>query len=172
MYPRFRNDCRIVRSITWLGVLWVCWRFNRLFFFSRAVVKDSDKNRFPRQLSPEVMQALRGVRFIAQHIKDADNDNEVSGYTSWWHISIWFGEYSPSSRVQIVEDWKFVSMVLDRFLLWVFTLSCIGGTLLIICQSPSLYDTRTTVDQQLSELTQRKNNFMLPKDIVRTTLDD
>lgn len=37
---------------------------------------DSDRT-FPRQLSPEVLQALRGVRFIAQHIKDADKDNEV-----------------------------------------------------------------------------------------------
>lgn len=44
-------------------------------------VTDSDNNIFPRQLSPEVMQALRGVRFIAQHIKDADKDNEVSVYT-------------------------------------------------------------------------------------------
>lgn len=36
------------------------------------------ENTFPRNLSPEVLQALRGVRFIAQHIKDADKDNEVS----------------------------------------------------------------------------------------------
>lgn len=58
-------------------------------------------------------------------------------------------------------------MVLDRFLLWVFTLSCIGGTLLIICQSPSLYDTRPAIDQQLSEIPLRKNNFMLPPDVER-----
>lgn len=32
---------------------------------------------FPRRLTPEVMKALRDVRFIAQHIKDADKDNEV-----------------------------------------------------------------------------------------------
>lgn len=73
---------------------------------------------------------------------------------------------------QIVEDWKFVSMVLDRFLLWVFTLSCIGGTLGIIFQSPSLYDTRPAIDQQLSEIPLRKNNFMLPPDIIRMTIDD
>ncbi|KAG4065190.1 hypothetical protein HA402_007587 [Bradysia odoriphaga] len=108
----------------------------------------NSENTFPRNLSPEVLQALRGVRFIAQHIKDADKDNEI------------------------VEDWKFVSMVLDRFLLWVFTLSCIGGTLGIIFQSPSLYDTRPAIDQQLSEIPLRKNNFMLPPDIVRMTLND
>uniref|UniRef100_A0A182WRQ0 Neurotransmitter-gated ion-channel transmembrane domain-containing protein n=1 Tax=Anopheles quadriannulatus TaxID=34691 RepID=A0A182WRQ0_ANOQN len=72
---------------------------------------------------------------------------------------------------RIVEDWKFVSMVLDRFFLWVFTISCIFGTFGIIFQSPSLYDTRAPVDQQLSEIPLRKNNFMLPPDIVRITLD-
>lgn len=44
-------------------------------------------------------------------------------------------------------------MVLDRFLLWVFTLICIGGTLGIILQSPSLYDTRKSLALELSEIT-------------------
>ncbi|XP_058447553.1 acetylcholine receptor subunit beta-like 2 isoform X2 [Malaya genurostris] len=104
-------------------------------------------NIIPKQMSPELLSAIQAVRFIAQHIKDADKDNEI------------------------VEDWKFVSMVLDRFFLWVFTFSCIFGTFGIICQSPSLYDTRAPVDQQLSEIPLRKNNFMLPPDIVRITLD-
>lgn len=43
-------------------------------------------------------------------------------------------------------------MVLDRFLLWVFTLSCIGGTFGIIFQSPSLYDTRKSLALELSEI--------------------
>uniref|UniRef100_A0A1B0DGT6 Neurotransmitter-gated ion-channel transmembrane domain-containing protein n=1 Tax=Phlebotomus papatasi TaxID=29031 RepID=A0A1B0DGT6_PHLPP len=80
---------------------------------------------FPRQITPELMQAMKSVRFIAQHIKDADKDNEI------------------------VEDWKFASMVLDRFFLWVFTLSCIGGTLGIIFQSPSLYDMRSPIDREI-----------------------
>ncbi|XP_053695457.1 acetylcholine receptor subunit beta-like 2 [Sabethes cyaneus] len=104
-------------------------------------------NIIPKQLSPELLSAIQAVRFIAQHIKDADKDNEI------------------------VEDWKFVSMVLDRFFLWVFTTSCIFGTFGIIFQSPSLYDTRAPVDQLLSEIPLRKNNFMLPPDIVRITLD-
>lgn len=41
-----------------------------------CVSPDSD-NIIPRNLTPEVLQALRAVRFIAKHIKDADNDNEV-----------------------------------------------------------------------------------------------
>ncbi|XP_047352628.1 acetylcholine receptor subunit beta-like 2 isoform X2 [Vespa velutina] len=100
-----------------------------------ASVTDSE-NTMPRHLSPDVISALKGVRFIAQHIKDADKDNEV------------------------IEDWKFVAMVLDRFFLWVFTLACIGGTLGIIFQAPSLYDTREPVDQRLSAISLR--NYMFP----------
>lgn len=43
-------------------------------------------------------------------------------------------------------------MVLDRFLLWLFTLICIGGTIYIILQSPSLYDTRKSLALELSEI--------------------
>lgn len=39
-------------------------------------VTDSE-NTMPKHLSPDVISALKGVRFIAQHIKDADKDNEV-----------------------------------------------------------------------------------------------
>ncbi|XP_011142412.1 acetylcholine receptor subunit beta-like 2 isoform X2 [Harpegnathos saltator] len=100
-----------------------------------ASVTDSE-NTMPKHLSPDVISALKGVRFIAQHIKDADKDNEV------------------------IEDWKFVSMILDRFFLWVFTVACFGGTLGIICQAPSLYDKREPVDQRLSGISLR--NYMYP----------
>ncbi|XP_067005952.1 acetylcholine receptor subunit beta-like 2 isoform X2 [Anabrus simplex] len=46
-------------------------------------VTDSD-NTLPRQLSPDVLSALQGVRFIAQHIKDADQDNEMSHRRQSW----------------------------------------------------------------------------------------
>jgi nicotinic acetylcholine receptor len=65
--------------------------------------------------------------------------------------------------LQIVEDWKYVSMVLDRFFLWVFTLACIGGTCGIIFQAPSLYDKRVPIDQQLSTIPMRRNNFEVPQ---------
>ncbi|XP_011865803.1 PREDICTED: acetylcholine receptor subunit beta-like 2 isoform X2 [Vollenhovia emeryi] len=100
-----------------------------------ASVTDSE-NTMPKHLSPDVISALKGVRFIAQHIKDNDKNNEV------------------------IEDWKFVAMVLDRFFLWIFTIACIGGTLGIIGQAPSLYDTRIPVDQRLSGISLR--NYMLP----------
>jgi len=93
----------------------------------------------PKTLSSNVLAALQGVRFIAQHIRDADKDNEI------------------------VEDWKFVSMVLDRFFLCVFTFACIGGTCGIIFQAPSLYDTRIPVDQQLTEIPFSKIFAKLPE---------
>ena len=58
------------------------------------LVGDSE-NILPRNMSAEVLSALQGVRFIAQHIKDADQDNEVKPhsllityrivYMLWWH---------------------------------------------------------------------------------------
>ncbi|XP_018335066.1 acetylcholine receptor subunit beta-like 2 [Agrilus planipennis] len=92
----------------------------------------------PKVLSPNVLQALQGVRFIAQHIRDADKDNEI------------------------VEDWKFVSMVLDRFFLWVYTIACFVGTAGIIMQAPSLYDTRKPVDQELSGISLLKSMTLPP----------
>eukprot|EP00090_Calanus_glacialis_P010152 TRINITY_DN18547_c0_g1_i11.p1 TRINITY_DN18547_c0_g1~~TRINITY_DN18547_c0_g1_i11.p1 ORF type:complete len:559 (-),score=139.83 TRINITY_DN18547_c0_g1_i11:270-1946(-) len=72
--------------------------------------------------SPEVENALLGVQFIAQHIRDNDKDNEV------------------------MEDWKYIAMVLDRLFLWLFTLTCLGGTAFIILRAPSLYDMREPID--------------------------
>ncbi|KAK3860252.1 hypothetical protein Pcinc_033686 [Petrolisthes cinctipes] len=81
-----------------------------------------------RTYSPEIQKAIEGVQFIAQHIKDADRDNEV------------------------IQDWKYVAMVLDRLFLWVFTIACVAGTCGIIFQAPSLYDTRRPIDQIYSEI--------------------
>lgn len=57
---------------------------------ARAAV-DADRNCFdlisfteqeqiviPKRLTSEVLAAIQSVRFIAQHIKDSDKDNEVS----------------------------------------------------------------------------------------------
>lgn len=57
-----------------------------------------------------------------------------------------------------------MAMVLDRFFLWVFTLACIGGTMGIIFQAPSLYDTRKPVDQLRSGIPLR-GNYRLPPEI-------
>lgn len=46
------------------------------------------------------------------------------------------------SAFQIIEDWKYVAMVLDRLFLWIFTTACFVGTFGIILQAPTLYDDR------------------------------
>nr|WOX02238.1 nicotinic acetylcholine receptor alpha 8 subunit transcript variant X1 [Megalurothrips usitatus] len=107
-----------------------------------TTVTDSD-NILPRTLSPDVLSALQGVCFIAQHIKDADKDKEV------------------------VEDWKYVSMVLDRLFLIIFTVACLAGTGGIIFQAPSLYDTRVPIDAIQSGIPLRKNYFQVPDDAPR-----
>ena len=53
---------------------------------------------------------------------------------------------------QIIEDWKFIAMVLDRFFLWIFTAACLLGTFGIIMRAPSLYDSREPIDRHLSDI--------------------
>nr|XP_022910691.1 acetylcholine receptor subunit beta-like 2 isoform X1 [Onthophagus taurus]XP_022910692.1 acetylcholine receptor subunit beta-like 2 isoform X1 [Onthophagus taurus] len=125
------------------------WLINLVFSFlirNYFVLVTCSSTITPKILSANVLAALEGVRFIAQHIRDADKDNEI------------------------VEDWKFVSMVLDRFFLWVFTLACIGGTCGIIFQAPSLYDTRVPVDQQLTNIPISKIFQLPPSHIPINTL--
>ena len=59
---------------------------------------------------------------------------------------------SFSFGFQVIEDWKFIAMVLDRFFLWVFTATCLMGTVGIIMRAPSLYDPRIPIDEKLSEI--------------------
>lgn len=39
-------------------------------------------------------------------------------------------------------------MVLDRLLLWLFSITCLVGTVSILCQAPTLSDTRPAIDDQ------------------------
>lgn len=82
----------------------------------------------PHQYSPEIQRALESVQFIARHIKQEDDTNEI------------------------VQDWKYMAMVLDRLFLWIFTLACVLGAVVIIFQAPSLYDTRESIDTQFSSI--------------------
>jgi len=72
------------------------------------------------------------VRFVAQHVKNQDRYNKVA------------------------DDWKYVAMVLDRILLWIFSFACVAGTCGIILVAPSLYDTRKPIDIIVSKISKRK----------------
>ncbi|XP_064648324.1 acetylcholine receptor subunit alpha-like isoform X2 [Lineus longissimus] len=80
-----------------------------------------------RRYAPNVLKALEGVRFIAEHLKKDDEDGNIK------------------------EDWKYVAMVLDRLFLWIFTTACVVGTLGIILQAPTLYDKRPAMPQTLND---------------------
>ena len=50
---------------------------------------------------------------------------------------------------QIKEDWKYIALVLDRLFLWIFTTACTVGTLGIILQAPTIYDSRVPVTDRV-----------------------
>lgn len=79
-------------------------------------------------LCPEILKALDGILFIAEHKK---KDEEST---------------------KIIEDWKYVAMVMDRLFLWIFTVAVLVGTAGIILQAPTLYDDRDPIDYRLSEI--------------------
>lgn len=79
-------------------------------------------------LCPEVSKALAGVLLIAEQKKRNEECTKV------------------------IEDWKYVAMVLDRLFLWIFTVAVLVGTAGIILQAPTLYDDREPLDIKLSEI--------------------
>ncbi|XP_063301992.1 neuronal acetylcholine receptor subunit beta-4 [Pelobates fuscus] len=66
--------------------------------------------RTSRKLSPEVQEAMEGVTFIADHMKTEDEDQSI------------------------IEDWKYVAMVVDRLFLWIFIIVCVVGTVGLFIQ--------------------------------------
>ena len=92
---------------------------------TRYTLQDSVSSH---QFSPEVELALAGVQFIAQHIRNNDKDNEV------------------------MEDWKYIAMVLDRLFLFLFTMTCFAGSGGIILRAPSLYDMREPIDAKYTTI--------------------
>ncbi|XP_007950038.2 neuronal acetylcholine receptor subunit beta-4 [Orycteropus afer afer] len=69
----------------------------------------------------DVQEALDGVSFIAQHMKSDDQDQSV------------------------IEDWKYVAMVVDRLFLWVFVFVCVVGTVGLFL--PPLFQTHTPTEE-------------------------
>ncbi|XP_075432160.1 neuronal acetylcholine receptor subunit beta-4 isoform X1 [Ascaphus truei] len=68
------------------------------------------RHRSSRKLSPGVQEAMEGVSFIADHMKSDDEDQSI------------------------IEDWKYVAMVVDRLFLWIFIIVCVVGTVGLFMQ--------------------------------------
>jgi hypothetical protein len=76
--------------------------------------------------NPAVERAINALKFVAQHVRNEDNFEEVSKFRTDRY------EPSPSTNYcllshQFSDDWKYVAMVLDRILLWAFSIACFFG---------------------------------------------
>jgi len=70
---------------------------------------------FQREQTP-IRGAVDSVTYIAEHFRREEDDQ------------------------QVVEDWKYVSVVMDRIFLILFTMVCLIGTGQIIFRAPTIYD--------------------------------
>lgn len=58
-------------------------------------------------------------------------------------------QFLPLVLFQIIEDWKYVAMVIDRLFLWIFILVCVVGTLGLFMQPLfQSYNTPTADDSE------------------------
>lgn len=70
------------------------------------------------QYPPEVLEALRGVQYIANQFKEGDMETMEE------------------------RDWGYIATVMDRLFLYIFTTTYFCGTFTIFLNAPSLYDPR------------------------------
>ncbi|XP_036406908.1 neuronal acetylcholine receptor subunit beta-2-like [Megalops cyprinoides] len=68
------------------------------------------RRRMTVKCDEDVREAVEGVRFIAEHMREEDEDEGI------------------------IEDWKYVAMVIDRLFLWIFVLVCVVGTVGLFMQ--------------------------------------
>uniref|UniRef100_A0A8C6U6P2 Cholinergic receptor, nicotinic, beta 5b n=1 Tax=Neogobius melanostomus TaxID=47308 RepID=A0A8C6U6P2_9GOBI len=68
------------------------------------------RKRLTLKSNIDVEDAVDGVRYIAAKMKSEDDDEGI------------------------IEDWKYVAMVIDRLFLWIFVLVCVIGTLGLFMQ--------------------------------------
>ncbi|CAK5089437.1 unnamed protein product [Meloidogyne enterolobii] len=77
------------------------------------------KNGFP--LSLEAAKAVEAVEYITEHLR-REEDHKIHR-----------------------DDWRFVAMVIDRFLLYIFFGVTLGGTIGVLFSAPTVFE---SVDQQ------------------------
>ena len=82
---------------------------------SQTFRASGSRDSFHREQSP-LRSAVDSVTFIAEHFRREEEDQ------------------------QVIEDWKYVSVVLDRIFLITFTVVCFLGCVLIIFRAPTIYD--------------------------------
>ncbi|XP_071750439.1 neuronal acetylcholine receptor subunit beta-4 [Centroberyx gerrardi] len=88
-----------------------------------------NKNRSSSDWAADIQEAVDGVHFVADHMMGDDDDQSV------------------------IEDWKYVAMVVDRMFLWIFVIVCVVGTLGLFLQP--LFQNQIVPNQQPSSETPR-----------------
>jgi len=100
----------------------------------------SKDDKVERELmNPAIERATNALKFVAQHVKNEDNFNSYA------------------------DDWKYVAMVLDRILLWMFTIACVVGTGCIIMAAPTHYDFSRPIDVQYSKIDKKSDLQIMMK---------
>ncbi|TRY95471.1 hypothetical protein DNTS_000442 [Danionella cerebrum] len=69
--------------------------------YEQDILQDFEENKTPANWGSGIQEAVDGVRYVADHMMENDDDQSV------------------------IEDWKFVAMVVDRLFLWVFVIVCV-----------------------------------------------
>ncbi|MED6241910.1 Neuronal acetylcholine receptor subunit beta-4 [Ataeniobius toweri] len=92
------------------------------YLFSGFSSTQDLQQRNSSDLAADVQETVNGVRFVAEHMMSDDDDQSV------------------------IEDWKYVAMVVDRMFLWIFVIVCVVGTLGLFLQP--LFQNQIIPDQQ------------------------
>ncbi|KAJ8382643.1 hypothetical protein SKAU_G00034210 [Synaphobranchus kaupii] len=82
------------------------------------------RGRMAVKCDEDVTEAADGVRFIAEHMMEQEED------------------------LRIIQDWKYVAMVIDRLFLWIFVLVCVVGTTGLFMQPLFQNYNTPTVDKE------------------------
>ncbi|XP_026143957.1 neuronal acetylcholine receptor subunit beta-4-like [Carassius auratus] len=77
---------------------------------AHSSTQDLRESRPAPDWGSEIQEAVDGVSYVADHMMGNDNDQSV------------------------IEDWKYVAMVVDRLFLWIFVIVCVVGTLGLFLQ--------------------------------------
>lgn len=86
----------------------------------------------------EIEHAVLSIKFIAQHMDNVDEFQAIE------------------------DDWTYVALVLDRLFLWLFLIACVVGTIIILFQAPSLYDTASPIDIIYSKVGRKMRHLPPP----------
>ncbi|KAG1684943.1 Acetylcholine receptor subunit beta-like 2 [Nymphon striatum] len=117
------------RSTSGIGSLGTSDRRNEFDEYRHIATMSARPERwFSGRFSGLVKTIMNNIFFIANHIEVKSKNDAIK------------------------EDWKYVALILDRLCLLVFTTACVVGSMGIILQAPSLYDSTVPIDSKLSRI--------------------